>query len=85
MSSHAEIKKRDLKLAETLANRANEGSKGKDPGILDTVARIKYMQGQKDEAIALQSKAVDLAEGDMKTQLEKTLESYKRGELSKAN
>jgi thiol-disulfide isomerase/thioredoxin len=79
------IKKRDLKLAETLANRANEGSKGKDPGILDTVARIKYMQGQKDEAIALQSKAVDLAEGPMKTQLEKTLESYKRGELSKAN
>ena len=79
------IKKRDLKLAETLANRANEGSKGKDPGILDTVARIKFMQGQKDEAIALQSKAVDLADGDMKTQLEKTLESYKRGELSKAN
>jgi len=80
------IKQRDLKLAETLANRANEGSKGKDPGILDTVARIKYMQGQKDEAIALQSKAVDLAEDvRMKTQLQKTLESYQRGELSKAN
>jgi hypothetical protein len=43
------------------------------------------MQGEKDEAIALQSKAVDLAEGGMKTQLEKTLESYQRGELSKAN
>jgi tetratricopeptide (TPR) repeat protein len=79
------IKKRDLKLAETLANRANEGSKGKDPGILDTVARIKFMQGHKDEAIALQSKAVDLAEGGMKPQLEKTLESYKRGESPETN
>jgi thiol-disulfide isomerase/thioredoxin len=79
------IKERDLKLAESFANRANEGAKGKDPGILDTVARVKFMQGQKEEALALQEKAVGLADGDLKTQLEKTLESYKRGELSKAD
>jgi thiol-disulfide isomerase/thioredoxin len=79
------IKERNLKMAETFANRANERSGGKDAGILDTVARVKFMQGQKEEAIALQEKAVSLAEGDTKTQLEKTLEGYKRGELTKAD
>jgi thiol-disulfide isomerase/thioredoxin len=79
------IKERDLKLAETFANRANEGSHGNDAAILDTVARVKFMQGQKEEAIALQEKAVSLATGDDKTQLEKTLDSYKHGELTKAD
>jgi thiol-disulfide isomerase/thioredoxin len=79
------IKERNLKLAETFANRANEGTRGKDAAILDTVARVKFMQGQKEEAIALQEKAVGLAEGDTKAQLEKTLEGYKRGELTKAD
>jgi hypothetical protein len=85
IATDPDIKERNLKLAETFANRANEGSQGKDAGILDTVARIKFMQGQKQEAIALQEKAVNLAEGNSKTELEKTLESYKRGELSKAD
>jgi len=86
IATDPDIKDRDLKLADTLANRAYEGSKGKDPAILDTVARIKFMQGKKDDAIDLQSKAVDLAtDSQMKKQLEKTLESYKRGELSKAD
>ena len=79
------IKDRNLKLAETFANRANRATQGKDAGILDTVARIKFMQGQKDEAIALQEKAVGLADGDIKAELEKTLDGYKRGELTKAN
>jgi thiol-disulfide isomerase/thioredoxin len=79
------IKERNLKIAEECANRANAATNGKDPAILDTVARVKFMQGQKDQALALQEKAVSLAEGDLKAQLQKTLESYKRGELSKAN
>jgi len=79
------IKERDLKLAETFANRANEAMNGKDPGIVDTVARIKFMQGQKEEAIVLQKKAVSLADGDLKNQLQKTLESYEKGELTKAD
>jgi thiol-disulfide isomerase/thioredoxin len=85
IATDPDIKERDLKLAQTLAERANDSSKGKDPAVLDTLARIKFMQGRKDEAIDLQSKAVDQAQGDMKTQLEKTLESYKRGEVSKGN
>lgn len=79
------IKERDLKLAALCASRANEASKGEDPMILDTVARVKFMQGEKTEAIALQEKAIKLADGNLKETLEKTLDSYKRGELSKAD
>ena len=78
------IKERDLVVAELCATRANEASKGKDPSILDTVARVKFMQGDKEEALKLQQKAVELADGDLKAQLERTLAGYKNGELTKA-
>lgn len=78
------IKERNLKTADLCATRANEAAKGKDPSILDTVARVKFMQGEKAEALKLQEKAVSLADGDLKTQLEKTLKGYKNGELTKA-
>jgi thiol-disulfide isomerase/thioredoxin len=80
-----DIKQRDLKVAELCANRANEAAKGKDANVLDTIARLKFMQGEKAEAVATQEKAISLAEGGQKAQFEKTLESYKRGELSKAD
>ncbi len=80
-----EIKQRDLGLAETIASRANEAAKGKDPAILDTLARVKFMQGKKQEAIALQEKAVELAESDRQKQFQKTLESYKKDELPDVN
>jgi thiol-disulfide isomerase/thioredoxin len=76
-----QIEKPDLAVAEKIANRANDLAKGKDAGILDTLARVKFMQGKKSEAIAFQEKAVELAEADRKTALSKTLDSYKKGEL----
>jgi thiol-disulfide isomerase/thioredoxin len=79
------IEERNLALAEKLARRGVEATHSKDPSIVDTLARVLFMRGQKDEAIALQEKAVALAEGDLKDQLQGTLQSYKRGELSKAN
>ena len=72
------IGQRDLDLAQKMATRANEAAEGKDPAILDTLARVLFMQGQKEEAIELQGKAVHLAEGEMKQSLQKTLDSYKR-------
>ena len=39
------------------------------------------MRGKKEEAITLQEKAVKLAEADLKTNLQKVLESYRKGEL----
>ena len=78
-----DIEKRDLKLADKIAGRAVSASNSKDPGILDTQARVWFMQDKKDEAIKLEQKAVDLAGADDKPQYQKTLDSYKKGELPK--
>jgi hypothetical protein len=42
------------------------------------------MQGQKDEAIKTQQKAIAKADDDMKEDLEETLKSYKAGKLPAA-
>jgi thiol-disulfide isomerase/thioredoxin len=77
------IKQRDLALAEKLAVRADEAAQSKDPNILDTLARASFMQGKKDEAIALQEKAINMAPSDeQKASLKKSLDEYKNGELT---
>src|SRR6266568_3188966 len=78
------IEQRDLKLAETMANRANEITKGNDAGILDTLARSLFMQGKKERAIELENQALKVAETDQQEMLQKTLDSYKKGVLPKA-
>jgi thiol-disulfide isomerase/thioredoxin len=79
------IKERDLDLACKFATRANDAAKGKDASIMDTLARVTFLQGRKDKAIELQQQAVALADGDLKSQLEKTLVSYKQGKVPPAN
>ncbi len=78
------IKERDLELAHKIAVRANEASKGKEAAMVDTLARVKFMLGKKAEAIELQQRAVELANGALKTQLEKVLDSYKQDKLPPA-
>jgi rubrerythrin len=68
-------------LAEKEANRAVELSKGKSAEILDTLARVQFVNGQKDEAIATQQKAMDIAEERAKKHYQKTLDSYKNGKI----
>jgi len=77
------LEERDLKLAEKIATRGVEASKSKDAAILDTLARVQFMSGQKDKAIETQQKAVDLADEDRKDDFRKTLDSYKAGKLPK--
>jgi len=79
------IEQRDLAMAETIAKRANDAAKGESPAILDTLARILFMLGRKQEAIALEEKAVALQEGELKKALEGVLDSYKKGQLPKAD
>jgi thiol-disulfide isomerase/thioredoxin len=81
IATNKELEKRDLALAEKIAERANKAAQGKDPGILDTLARVQFMNGKKKEAIETEQKAVDLAEGDMKEEFEKFLADYKAGKL----
>ena len=77
------IEQRDLGLAETFATRANTAANGKEPAVLDTLARVQFMKGKKDEAIATETKAVDLAPAEQKVDYQATLDSYKKGELPK--
>jgi thiol-disulfide isomerase/thioredoxin len=78
-----DIQQRDLAVAETIATRANDATDGKEPVVLNTLARALFMRGKKDEAIAMQTKAVSLADADIKDQLQTALDSYKKGELPK--
>jgi len=71
----------DLAHAETIAKWADDAAKNKDANIVDTLARVVFRQGKKDEAIALQEKAVKLAHES--PDFQKTLESYRKGELPK--
>jgi thiol-disulfide isomerase/thioredoxin len=76
----------DLDLALKMAQRATDGAKepAEKSMFMDTLARVKFMQGSKAEGIALEQKAVDLASGQDKDKLQKTLDSYKKGELPDA-
>jgi thiol-disulfide isomerase/thioredoxin len=84
------IEKRDLELAELLATRAQKASAKEDNsrakvGVLDTLARVKFMRGKKEEAVALETQAVELAEEQIKPAIQKSLDSYKKGELPEAD
>jgi thiol-disulfide isomerase/thioredoxin len=81
--SDKSIEHPDLDLAQTLAQRATDGAKesSEKSQSMDTLARVKFMKGSKDEAIALQQKAVALAADNEKDKLQKTLDSYKKGQL----
>jgi len=84
IATDPKIKDRDLDLAQKLASSANQGSKGEDVNILDTLARVHFMQGKKEEAIALEEKALKMTSDDHKDAFTRTLDAYKKGELPKA-
>lgn len=81
IATNKELEKRDLTVAEKIAERGNKAAKGKDANILDTLARIQFMNGKMNEAIETQQKAVDLAEGEAKEKFTEFLTSYKQGKL----
>jgi len=78
------LEKRDLTLAEKMAGRANQATQGKEPAVLDTLARVQFMSGKTNEAVATEQKAVDLAESPLKEQLQQILTSYQQGKLPEA-
>jgi tetratricopeptide (TPR) repeat protein len=69
-------KYRNYQQATEWAARADELTHHKDAQIIDTYARCLWEQGHIDKAIALQRKAVDLADPQMKSTIEKTLKDY---------
>lgn len=75
---------REYAIAEEIAVRADTAAKSQEPAILDTLARVLFLRGKKEEAVAAQEKAVNLAKGTLKEQLEATLKSYREGKLPDA-
>lgn len=77
---------RCLTLANTIAERAVQLSQGTNSAVLDTLARVQFMLGKKSEAIATEAKAASLQQGEKDSAgYEKTLASYRKGELPDAN
>ncbi|MDZ4773977.1 MAG: redoxin family protein [Planctomycetota bacterium] len=72
----SKIKSRDLVYALELCNRANDMAGGKEAPVLDTIARVHYMQGDLEKAVEYAEKAAALEKN-----LVPTLERY-RAELA---
>ena len=51
-----------------------------EPGLMDTYANILYKMGKKDDAIAMEEKAIGLADPATKASLQPTLDKMKKGE-----
>ena len=76
----------NLALAEKCAVQSVKLTKEEHPDKLDTLARLRWLQGKKEEAIRLQIKSVDKAEpGEMKAALQKTLDAMLKGILPPAD
>lgn len=51
-----------------------------NPGFMDTYANILYKMGKKDDAIAWEQKAIDMADDASKASMQPTLDKMKKGE-----
>jgi thiol-disulfide isomerase/thioredoxin len=71
-----------LQLAQEMAERAVQLTSETNSGSLDTLARVQFMLGKKDEAVATEGKAVKVdPDAREKSDFEKTLTSYREGKL----
>lgn len=71
------VEKKDLDLALKAALKADEFSNHKDAAILDTLARTYFCKGDFAKAVETETKAVELADGQMKEDLQKSLDEFK--------
>ena len=77
---------RNLPLAERCAVQAVKLTNEEHPDKLDTLARLRWLQGKQEEAIRLQIKSVAKAEaGQMRTELQQTLDAMLKGVLPPAD
>ncbi len=59
--------------------RCASASAIQSPSILNTLARVRFLQGKKEEAISLAEKALSLAREEVKPTYEKALVSFRKG------
>ena len=69
--------KPDLDLALRSAKAAEQMTESKEPSVLDTLARVHFARGSIDDAIAVQTRAVELAKGEkLEAELAERLTEY---------
>jgi len=77
---------RCLELGRAMAESARQLTQGTNTAVLDTLARVQFMLGKKDDAIAMEQEAADLEQNQReKDSLQKSLASYKEGKLPDVN
>jgi thiol-disulfide isomerase/thioredoxin len=86
LTMKAFAQKPNLVLAEKCAVQSVKLTREEHPDKLDTLARLRWLQGKKEEAIRLQIKSVDEAEaGPMREALQKALDAMLKGVLPPAD
>ena len=73
------VEKKDLDLALKAAMKADELMKHEDPAVMDTLARVYFLKGDVDKAVEIETKAVEAAKGQMKSELQQALDEFKAG------
>ena len=58
------------------AKRAEELTESKNSSVLDTLARVLFVKGNIDDAIAMEKKAIEIASPDEKEQYEASLKEF---------
>ena len=71
-------------LAAEIAEKANALAQGGNASILDTLARVLFMKGERAKAIAVQEKALAGAGLPHRREYQNTLDSYRAGKLPSA-
>lgn len=74
----------DLTIARQAIDRALEMTQSRIPALLDTSARLYAVNKDWTKATETETKAVELANGEMKADLQKSLDAYKKQELPSA-
>ena len=73
------LPKKNFDVALKAALKANELTEGKNGAIVDTLARCWFLMGDKEKALELQKKAVELTpEGELKQRLIKRMQEYEQ-------
>jgi thiol-disulfide isomerase/thioredoxin len=71
-----QVAEKDLDLALSCALRAADLTGYRDPGMIDALARVHFVKGEIDQAIALVNQAIAQATGGQKAALQRVLAQY---------
>lgn len=78
-----EVEHPNLELAGKLAGCASASTGGTNSAILDTLARVQFMSGKTNEAVATEQKSMQIAPDEVKSHLKDVLVDYQHGILPK--